>query len=375
MSSGNEEATPNVPAKAELNAEGFPSFSEQDIGEAWTKCAACLEQHDHQSVQSWKEEIDTLLVFAGLFSAVLTAFNVQSYQLLQPNPSPDATIVLLAQISTQLSSFSVNAGFINSTVPPLASAAISSVQAQPVLSSSVRINALWFSSLICSLSAASIGIMVKQWLSRFTNMLANASRPAARTRQLRNESMKTWRVANIIMILPILLQGSLVLFLAGLLELLWTLNDTVATVATVFVACLGVFQLFTTVLPAFVPTCPYQSPQALAFYIFVMLLKAPAQKWRTYLGWTGHQLDDSQLVLYNKNWWAYTWAERERELVDEFSEMLDALPGQHGAFRSCAKLGPYCGPLHSDTGLLVDKDSEVGSPSRRFPQSCGRCHV
>ena len=44
---------------------------------------------------------------AGLFSAILTAFNVQSYILLQP-ASPDPTLAVLQQISLQLNSFSVN---------------------------------------------------------------------------------------------------------------------------------------------------------------------------------------------------------------------------------------------------------------------------
>lgn len=69
-------------------------------------------------VQRWKSEIDMLLVFvsrpspledwselsepqAGLFSAVLTAFNVQSYQLLQPDEQSEmlATLMELSQWS------------------------------------------------------------------------------------------------------------------------------------------------------------------------------------------------------------------------------------------------------------------------------------
>ena len=44
---------------------------------------------------------------AGLFSAVLTAFNVQSYTLLTPDPQ-DRLLGTLQQISAQLGSFSVN---------------------------------------------------------------------------------------------------------------------------------------------------------------------------------------------------------------------------------------------------------------------------
>ena len=56
-------------------------------------------------------------VQGGLFSAVLTAFNVQSYQLLTPPPATDPVIVALEKISAQLSSFSVNPPSVNSTHP------------------------------------------------------------------------------------------------------------------------------------------------------------------------------------------------------------------------------------------------------------------
>uniref|UniRef100_A0A0W0EXN4 DUF6535 domain-containing protein n=1 Tax=Moniliophthora roreri TaxID=221103 RepID=A0A0W0EXN4_MONRR len=49
---------------------------------------------------NWKEDIDTLLVFAGLFSAVVAAFAIESYQWLSENLA-DATVALLVQISAQ----------------------------------------------------------------------------------------------------------------------------------------------------------------------------------------------------------------------------------------------------------------------------------
>ena len=56
---------------------------------------------------------------AGLFSAILTAFIVEAYKLLQPDSAALSTQVLL-QISQQLTSLSVNNGFINSTFTPSA---------------------------------------------------------------------------------------------------------------------------------------------------------------------------------------------------------------------------------------------------------------
>ncbi|EIW54285.1 uncharacterized protein TRAVEDRAFT_86305, partial [Trametes versicolor FP-101664 SS1] len=69
--------------------------------EAWTSAARMVEMYSEEMIKRWKEEIDTYLVFAGLFSAVLTTFNVQSYLLLQP-AAPDPSIAVLQQISSQL---------------------------------------------------------------------------------------------------------------------------------------------------------------------------------------------------------------------------------------------------------------------------------
>ncbi|EEB99793.1 hypothetical protein MPER_00435, partial [Moniliophthora perniciosa FA553] len=48
-------------------------------------------------VKGWRDDIDTLLVFAGLFSAVVTAFAIESYQWLDEDPA-DTTVALLTQL-------------------------------------------------------------------------------------------------------------------------------------------------------------------------------------------------------------------------------------------------------------------------------------
>ncbi|EIW54216.1 uncharacterized protein TRAVEDRAFT_94142, partial [Trametes versicolor FP-101664 SS1] len=128
----------------------------------WSDAAGMVQTYSDEMIKRWKEEIDTYLVFAGLFSAVLTTFNVQSYLLLQP-AAPDPTIAVLQQISSQLASFSINPPFINSTQPFSTARAQNASTMPPVPRWAVWLNALWFSGLIISLSSASVGIMAKQW--------------------------------------------------------------------------------------------------------------------------------------------------------------------------------------------------------------------
>ena len=201
-------------------------------------------------------------VQGGLFSAVLTAFNVQSYQLLTPPPTTDPVIVALERISAQLSSFSVNPPSVNSTHP----AFVYDPAPLPAPQYAVWLNTLWFASLICSLSAASVGIMVKQWLNEYSAGLSGKSRQIARLRQLRLNGLQRWRVKEIVAVLPILLQVASALFFAGLLVLLWQLNQVVATVSTVLVGLLVVFSLSTIVLPSIATGCAYLSPPSRAIY-------------------------------------------------------------------------------------------------------------
>ncbi|EJD48842.1 hypothetical protein AURDEDRAFT_26511, partial [Auricularia subglabra TFB-10046 SS5] len=83
--------------------------------------------------------IDTLLVFAGLFSAVVTAFTIESYQWLQ-NDSDDASVQLLARIANLLNES-------DAPIPPPSTSAIPDGAA-------ARINIYWFLSLTLSLAAA-----------------------------------------------------------------------------------------------------------------------------------------------------------------------------------------------------------------------------
>lgn len=173
---------------------------------------------------------------------------------------PDPSLAILQQISSQLASFSVSAPSTNSTGTSSTSRASANTPA-PVTRWAVWLNALWFSGLILSLTSASIGIMVKHWLNEFSSGVSGTSRPTARVRQYRLNNLQAWRVEDVVVAIPILLQLSLSLFLAGLLILLWNLDNTVAAVASTLVGLLAVFLSVTMLLPLFTPKCAYLTPQ------------------------------------------------------------------------------------------------------------------
>ena len=135
--------------------------------------------------------------------------------------------------------------------------------------SSVWINSLWFLSLVFSLAAAFLGILVKQWLRQYMKWSTSLGEPkeTVLVRQIRFEAWSDWNVDAIISIVPALLELAVVLFLFGLIILLWTVQSTVAIIVTVAATLFLFFAAVFTVLPAFFKRCPYKSPTARAFAV------------------------------------------------------------------------------------------------------------
>lgn len=79
----------------------------------------------------------------------------------------------------------------------------------------IRVNELWFASLVCSLATASLGMLVKQWLREYLAIERVSPQERLRARLYRNPAMVQWKVFEIAAILPLLLQVSLGLFFVG----------------------------------------------------------------------------------------------------------------------------------------------------------------
>ncbi|EMD37223.1 hypothetical protein CERSUDRAFT_155772, partial [Gelatoporia subvermispora B] len=118
----------------------------------WRAYLEHASKADQDMFAGWQSDMDTLLIFAALFSAVLTAFVIETYPNLEPDDSQSTAQLLQAILLTLQSNASA------------ASAVASSVGAAfEAPASAVRINAFWFASLIISVSAAFLAILAKQW--------------------------------------------------------------------------------------------------------------------------------------------------------------------------------------------------------------------
>jgi len=270
---------------------------------------------------------------AGLFSAVVTAFIIESYKALKQDPSE----VLLSRILAQLE------GRVNGTDIP------TTPRFTPT-HSDIRVNILWFLSLIFSLATVLVGIIALQWLREHLRPHTDLEPQIAFSlHHLNVESVDRWYLPQIFTALPLLLQLALVLFLVGVIEFLWSLNSTVAIPIAVAVGLSLSFLLWTTVLPTmqalllFLPRlpwgnmprspCPYRSPQSWAFHRSVQPLVA------IFLSIFGDPNEESRVIVYHS-----MFLRKDRYLYSEESTSRRQkrpvnLIFRHNPSHSWAKLG------------------------------------
>ncbi|KAK7445071.1 hypothetical protein VKT23_014933 [Stygiomarasmius scandens] len=212
------------------------------------------EAYDDEMLKGFRETINSLLVFAALFSAVVTTFVVQTSQSLLPDYGYITAIQLIEQ--NQLLRAAGNVTAINN-VPP-SNFGIDSISFS---NTDVWINGLFFTSLSLSLSTALLSVLANQWLQAYTSLTSGSARERAMIRQFRYTGFEKWKMHEIIGMLPIILHLSLAVFFVGLALFVSQLQHRsiswiVVTIAAIsFGAYLG-----SVLLPAVWIDCPYRIP-------------------------------------------------------------------------------------------------------------------
>ena len=183
---------------------------------------------------------------AGLFSTILTAFLAGSTSWLQEDYT-ETTADILLHISLQLS---------NETLREIPAHR----QVFEAAATDISINILWFLSLVLSLAAALFGMIVKRWLREYSMWQDEPAQDAIPLRQMRYKAFMKWQVPLIVALLPGLLEIALVLFMVGIIVMLWTLHSLIALIITSFSAILLIAAFSAVIIPALFPCCPYRSP-------------------------------------------------------------------------------------------------------------------
>ncbi|KAJ7477901.1 hypothetical protein B0H11DRAFT_1864524 [Mycena galericulata] len=229
---------------------------EAPASKLWGVYVSEAEKYDKALVESWKSNMEGMLIFAGLFSASLTAFIIESYPTLVPD-SGDSTVHLLNRISQQLAAAANGSTF---HIPP------PTVFTPPI--TSLVCNALWFTSLGLSLTCALVATLLEQWARDFLHRadMRSATIIRARIFQYLYYGLKRFSMHSVVDIIPLLLHASLFLFFAGLVAFLIPINTAIAVVAGALLALVTAAYSVLTILPLWYLDCPYRTPLSGVFW-------------------------------------------------------------------------------------------------------------
>lgn len=150
-------------------------------------------------------------------------------------------------------------------------------------SEDIRVNVLWFASLIISLITSSFGMLAKQWMDDILAVEIPNPQARLRLRHLREPHIKTWLVYEIIACLPLLLHLSLGLFFVGLCYFTSAVHASVGYTTLPLVIGWTLCLFVATALPIFFPHCPYQitllKPVVVQLHRVILVVSHFATRW------------------------------------------------------------------------------------------------
>ena len=187
-----------------------------------------------------------MAVQAALFAGFLSAFLIELLSRLEPNPMEIIQDVLVYQ--TQMMR--------NSSLGPYVPADFSPPE------HIVIVNALFYASLGVMILAAFTAMLIKSWVREFDRGLRVISIPEqrAKTREFRYLGMERWKLTEMVGILPLLVQISLLLFAIGLALFLFHISKPSFGVTTAILGIGVLYYAVTTSISVFVTSSPFHSP-------------------------------------------------------------------------------------------------------------------
>ncbi|KAN0139070.1 hypothetical protein V8E53_003072 [Lactarius tabidus] len=212
-------------------------------------------EEDKKMAENWKADADGILIFTGLFSAAVATLISVSIQDIRPNPQ-DTSNFYLSNIYKTIAD--PNASNISNSLP-------ASPPPFSPPSYAVWVNALWFLSLLISLTCALLVTLLQQWARRYLKVTQSRYSPhkRARIRAFFAEGVEKCLLPWAVEALPTLLHISLFLFFAGLVLFLYNVNMTIFKFALSWAGLCTALYGCLTFMPIFRYDSPYHTPLAL----------------------------------------------------------------------------------------------------------------
>ncbi|KAK7031902.1 hypothetical protein R3P38DRAFT_2521618, partial [Favolaschia claudopus] len=203
--------------KAIMNSKSKPPTATDKKTTFWNGYMILANEYDKEFLQKYGTDLDTSLIFAGLFSAVASAF------IIQIQPEFESTPHLLTVIA----------------------------------------QSLLYISLGSTLLAALLAVLGKQWLMYYSAAGERGTIGArGLERQRKSEGLQKWKFELIMQTFPLLLQFGLFLFAAALSVYLWKIHHILAGIVLGITAAGTMAYLALLVSAIFFNDSPFQTPLA-----------------------------------------------------------------------------------------------------------------
>ena len=221
-----------------------------------------------------------------------------SIQDLQQNPQDTSNFYLA---NTYLATINPNASSSLPTSPP------------PFISPNyaIWVNALWFLSLVISITCALLATLLQQWARRYLKVTQPRYSPhkRARIRAFFAEGVDKFLLLWAVEALPTMLHLSLFLFFAGLAVFLWNVNLTIFKLVLSWIGlCTALYGCITFIL-IFCHDSPYHTPLSLPVWHFtqgIRYLTFRALEW---------------IIIYS-NWFSYDTDRRIQRLAESYRRLI-----------------------------------------------------
>ncbi|KAH8081335.1 hypothetical protein BXZ70DRAFT_901246 [Cristinia sonorae] len=215
----------------------------------WNRYNQEADEYDREFLERYKEDMNTTMIFSGLFTAVGATIASMTVSGLSQDPNVvTQTILLNVVLLLNATSGSQPQGL---PIPVWEGPSASIVWFQTLL----------YASLVCSLMAALGAVLAIQWLSRYKAVDERGTvEHRGMLRQKKFDGLRAWGFRTFLEALPILLQFSLLLFSVSICAYMWGQQRAIASVLIFANSIGGLLWVYTVVVSAIYPESPYDTP-------------------------------------------------------------------------------------------------------------------
>ncbi|KAF5324867.1 hypothetical protein D9611_004420 [Ephemerocybe angulata] len=193
------------------------------------------EKVAREQAELWRTGLESLLIFAGLFAAVVSSFLIDSKKDLQSNSEQR----LLQDIRKGL---------------------LQNSEAFHYPTYTDTVNGLWIVSLYLTLFSAIIGVLAKAWTTKYIPATSRHEASDALNRFILDQQARSWYIQEVITVVPLLVQVATFLFMIGLFLQIFDDSKKLGYTLLGFCVSGGVVYLVITGTHLFTQTAPVNTP-------------------------------------------------------------------------------------------------------------------